>query len=109
MQIKTKLIEVSKEVETTVEQLNQVYHPPESIEASEVFDLSAANILFAKLKPLLKAGDILAEDISIQLKDIAVKTHYFAQVDNIHQLITDFDFEEAFFELTQFEKQLERK
>ncbi len=108
-QIKSKLVEACNEVEVTIGQLNKVYRTSEVTEVTELFDLSAANILFNKLKPLLKAGDILAEDASVQLKNIALKTHYATQVNNIHQLITDFDFEEAFIELTQFENQLKSK
>jgi len=76
---------------------------------SEKFDISTAKNLFSKLKPLLKSGDILAEDLSMQLNELAFKTQYYPPINHIHHLIADFDFEEALDAIQLFEHELKNE
>jgi HPt (histidine-containing phosphotransfer) domain-containing protein len=66
--VKSKLSMVTKDIELTISQLNKVYEISVPLEVTEQFNLDAATALFTELKPLLLSGDILAEDLSLQLK-----------------------------------------
>jgi HPt (histidine-containing phosphotransfer) domain-containing protein len=66
--VASKLTIVTKEIELTISQLNKVYEISVPLEVTEQFNLDAATALFTELKPLLLSGDILAEDLSLQLK-----------------------------------------
>jgi len=107
--IELKLNEVTTQIELLIGQLNLVYQKDELIEISEKFDISTAKILLSQLKPLLKSGDILAEDLSMQLNELAFKTQYYSPINHIHHLIADFDFEEALDEIQLFEHELKNE
>jgi CheY-like chemotaxis protein/HPt (histidine-containing phosphotransfer) domain-containing protein len=104
--VASKLTIVTKEIELTISQLNKVYEISVPLEVTEQFNLDAATALFTELKPLLLSGDILAEDLSLQLKKISIKTKHYKKVNNIHQLVADFEFEEAIIAIAQFEQEL---
>jgi len=104
--IELKLNEVTTRVDLLIGQLNSIYQIKGVVEVTKSINISEVKSLIFQLTPLLKSGDILAEEFSMQLNELAFKTKYYSQVDHIHQLIADFDFEEAISAIQRFEQDL---
>jgi len=62
---------------------------------NKVFDVNSAKNILLKLKPLVDAADIEAEDISLKLYQLSQETNYFEEINHLHLLINDYEFEQA--------------
>jgi len=104
LNIELKLNEVTTLLEFLIAQLNRIYHTAQVIESTKELDIEKARELCSKLQPLLEESNIYAEEISNQLKELAKNTILQKEVDQIHSLIEDFDFEDAQAALMDFEQ-----
>lgn len=97
--IELRLNEVTTHLEFLFAQLARIYQDDEKIIINKQLDLKKAEELISLLKPLLKSADIQAEDISKALFELASNTQYHQQVNNIHLLASDFEFDDALAEI----------
>ena len=105
-QLELKLNEVNTMLDYLIAQLNRVYFENETKEATKELDVEQALVLAESLMPLVCDADIFAEEISAKLKAIAHGTTYQKEVDQVHALIEDFDFEDAGKALTEIMQSL---
>ncbi|GHE97444.1 ATP-binding hybrid sensor histidine kinase/response regulator [Thalassotalea profundi] len=104
--IELKLNEVCTHIEYLIAQLNRVYQQEKRPEATEILNTSQAKVFIEQLKPLLNNADIIAEEVSQQLYQLAERTEYHSEIAHLHALINDYDFGEAMDALIQIEKSL---
>ena len=103
LQVEFKLNELTTQIDYLIAQLNRIYKMEDDNVVDEELDVEAAQAIILKLKPLVSSADIQAEESSKQLHDLAHHTQYFEDVNQIHRLISNFDFEEAQTALTSLE------
>ncbi|XQW85227.1 response regulator [Thalassotalea piscium] len=106
--VELKLNEVCTHIEYLIAQLNRVYQQEKSPEPTETLDYNKAIALVALLKPLVKSADIIAEEISQQLYNLAENTEYHNKIAHLHALINDYDFNEAMEALVTIETSLNK-
>jgi CheY-like chemotaxis protein/HPt (histidine-containing phosphotransfer) domain-containing protein len=106
LQLELKLNEVNTMLDYLIAQLNRVYFENEAKEATKELDVAQALAIAETLMPLICDADIFAEEISGKLKSIAHGTPIQKEVDQIHALIEDFDFEDAGIALTEIMQSL---
>ena len=104
--IKNKLDDVNSHLNTLLSKLNRLHSTEIKMPGQQSFDSTLANNLISQLTPLLVDADTDAEHISKKLYELALKTDYYGQINAIHHLICNFDFDDAINELQQLEQSL---
>jgi len=107
--IKNKLDDVNSNLSILLSKLNRPYSAELQSQNQQNLDYALANELISKLKPLLADADTDAERISKKLYELAAETKYYGQINGIHHLIGNFDFDDAINELQQLELSLANK
>ncbi|OKY26629.1 response regulator [Thalassotalea sp. PP2-459] len=104
--IELTLNEVTTQLDFLIAQLNRIYQHKEETLGEEQLDIAQAQILISSLKRLVSAADIMAEDVSKELLMLASHTTVYQDVKTFHQLIADFEFEQALSLIDDFEVSL---
>lgn len=105
--IEHRLNEVTTHLEFLFAQLARIYQDDKKLLIDKPLDTKKAKELILLLKTLLKSADIQAEDISKALFELASNTQYHQQVNDIHLLASDFEFDDALAEIVILEKTIE--
>lgn len=104
--IKLRLSEVTTHLEFLFAQLARIYQNKTKLLFDKQLDIKKTQALISLLKPLLESADIQAEDISKELFELASNTQYHQQINDVHLLASDFEFEDALTEIMKLEKKL---
>ena len=105
--IELRLTEVITHLEFLFAQLARIYQSNKTLLIDKQLDIKKAKELISLLKPLLESADIQAEDISKELFELALNTQYHQQINDIHLLASDFEFEDALAEIIGLEEIIE--
>ena len=102
--IELRLKEVTTHLEILFSQLARIYQVDKKLIIDKQLDIKKAAELISLLKLLLKSADIQAEDISKALLELSSNTQYYQQINELHLLVSDFEFDDALAELILLEK-----
>ena len=105
--IELRLSEVTTHLEFLFAQLARIYQDKEKLLIDKQLDIKKAQELISLLKPLLESADIQADDVSKELFELASNTQYHQQINDIHLLASDFEFDDALAEIAMLEKTME--
>lgn len=103
------LNEVTTQLDFLIAQLNRIYYQKEETIGEEQLNVAEANALILSLKQLVNAADITAEDVSKELLVLAGNTTAYQEIKEFHQLIADFEFEQALQLINAFETSMNQQ
>jgi len=107
LRVKFYLNEMTGHLDKLLTQLNRIYQVELKTSDDRAFELDSARAILSELKPLVQSADLDASDLSQQLYELSLETKYHKQINHIHSLINDFEFEDAHKALILLESELE--
>ena len=78
-----------------IAQLSRIYPRNVHNDVIKPIDVEKVRVLLRQLTPLILSADVFAEDTSKELVQLAKNTRLAEPINKLHQLTTDFEFDEA--------------